>query len=278
MRIGVVITTYNSPNWLTRVLWGYEQQSHSDFETIIADDGSGTPTRDVIRHFQQRGRLNLRHVWHEDIGFRKTMILNKAIQETPCDYLIFTDGDCVPRHDLVETHARYAEPGHLLSAGYFKLTMDVSWKVDEDAISSGKAFQFRWLRAQGQPWSLRSLRCTQSSRLARFLDTVTTTRPTWNGANSSGWKSDLLAVNGFDERLRYGGLDRELGERLTNFGIRGKQIRYSAVCLHLDHKRSYDTPETWVFNNSIREAVRRDRIKWTPFGILQSSSEERKVA
>jgi len=278
MKIGVIISTYNSPDWLSRVLWGYEQQTYADFEIIIADDGSGTPTKKVIEEFRQRRKLNIRHVWHEDVGFRKTKILNHAIKATPCDYLIFTDGDCVPRNDLVATHARYASPGLVLSAGYFKLTMDVSRKIDEAAIQSGDAFDFGWLRSQGQPWTIRGIRCTRSRILAGLLDTMTTTRASWNGANSSGWKADLLAVNGFDERMQYGGEDRELGERLFHLGIRGKQIRYSAVCLHLDHKRSYDTPQAWAINNAIREKVRVERLTWTPFGIVNSNESSCKAA
>jgi len=78
-----------------------------------------------------------------------------------------------------------------------------------------------------------------------FLNTLTTTNPTWNGHNVSGWKDDVIAVNGYNEDMQYGGLDRELGERLINYGIKGKQIRYSAICVHLDHPRPYRTKSTW---------------------------------
>lgn len=66
-----------------------------------------------------------------------------------------------------------------------------------------------------------------------------------NGHNASGWKEDIVAVNGLDERMQYGGQDRELGERLENYGIRGKQIRYSAIVVHLDHARGYVNKESW---------------------------------
>ena len=88
----MVITTYNSPAWLGKVLTGYENQSDSDFRVIIADDGSTDETRQLIDSFRERGFLTIDHVWHEDDGFRKCQILNKAIRETDCDYLIFTDG------------------------------------------------------------------------------------------------------------------------------------------------------------------------------------------
>jgi len=43
----VVVTTYNSPRWLEKVMWGYEAQSDPDFELIIADDGSGQETAEL---------------------------------------------------------------------------------------------------------------------------------------------------------------------------------------------------------------------------------------
>jgi hypothetical protein len=96
---------------------------------------------------------------------------------------------------------------------------------------------------------------------------MTTTRATWNGGNASGWKTDLLRVNGYDERLQYGGLDRELGERLMNAGIRGKQIRHRAIAVHLDHARPYMQQEAWRHNDAIRRETRRSRATWTPYGI-----------
>jgi len=80
--ISVIISTYNQPEWLEKVLWGYENQSYKDFELIVADDGSGIETKDLIAKFQQRGTLTIHHVWHDDNGFQKTAILNKALLQS----------------------------------------------------------------------------------------------------------------------------------------------------------------------------------------------------
>jgi hypothetical protein len=72
--------------------------------------------------------------------------------------------------------------------------------------------------------------------------------------------------------MQYGGLDRELGERLMNKGLKGKQVRYSVNCLHLDHPRAYDTPETWKKNYGIRNEVKRTGRYWTPNGIIKSDT------
>lgn len=271
-RMGVVITTYNAPRWLEHVLTGYEQQSDPDFTVIVADDGSGPETTAVIQAFQQRQKLNLQHVWHEDRGFRKCTILNKAIAQTECDYLIFTDGDCIPRADFIAVHRAMARPGYFLSGGYIKLTMPVSEAIAAADIEQGRIFNAHWLTRHGQPRTHKLWKLTRSPIKRRLLNALTPTRPTWNGMNSSTWTADLIAVNGFNEDMQYGGLDRELGERLWNRGLKSRQIRYSAVCLHLDHARGYAKPEIWAKNNAIRAEVRRSGKSWTEHGIKQTRS------
>ncbi|MDP4549090.1 glycosyltransferase family 2 protein [Marinobacter sp. MDS2] len=265
--IGVVITTYNSPLWLSKVLTGYECQTFTKFRVIIADDGSTDETRTLINSFKERGILAIDHVWHEDEGFRKCQILNKAIQETSCDYLIFTDGDCIPEPDFVKTHHDLARPGLFLSGGYIKLTMPVSEAIGDDDIRSGVIFKRDWLVAHGQPKNHKLWKLSPSTGFRNFMNRITPAAASWNGMNSSTWTQDLIAVNGFNEDMQYGGLDRELGERLWNYGHKSQQIRYSTVCLHLDHARGYSKPEIWAKNRAIRKAVKDNKTFWAENGI-----------
>ena len=147
MTIGVIISTYNNPQWLEKTLWGYTAQTRPADEIIIADDGSRPETAELIRSFEKR--LPVRHVWHEDNGFRKTIILNKALAMATADYLVFTDQDCVPRHDFLATHERMACSGRFLSGGYFKLTMGISRLPTNEDILSGSAVRLQWLMQPG---------------------------------------------------------------------------------------------------------------------------------
>lgn len=266
MTICVIISTYNNPKWLEKTLWGYETQTRRADEIIVADDGSGPETADLIRRFEDV--LPIRHVWHEDHGFRKTTILNKALSVAMSDYIVVTDQDCVPRHDFLATHERMAQRGRFLSGGYFKLPMDISQRLSREDIASGRAFRLPWLRGQGLKWSFKCTKLVGNAAFASLMNHITPTHATWNGMNSSGWRDDILAANGFDERMQYGGEDRELGERLANAGIRGKQIRYSAIVLHLDHNRPYVNEEAWRTNDAIREATRRQHLTRTDHGIV----------
>ncbi len=270
MTVGVVLSTYQSPRWLEKSLWGYLHQSHRNFRIVIADDGSTAETAAVIRRYAAEG-LSLRRVWHVDRGFRKSRILNRAILAAEADYLIFSDGDCIPHRDFVAVHIALAAPGRFLSGGYVKLPMEASRAIARADVATGRAFAVPWLRSQGARNLRRMAKLAVPGWARAAADLLTTTRASWNGHNASGWRSDLVAANGFDERMGYGGQDRELGERLENAGIRGKCIRYRALCVHLDHARGYSELRSIRRNRSIRRHTRAGRVTRTPHGISSLS-------
>ncbi len=267
MKTSVILSTYNSVEWMEKVLWGFSTQTTSDFEIVIADDGSNDETKEKIIALKKNIKIPIIHVWHPDNGFQKTKILNKAILATQSDYLIFTDGDCIPRNDFVERHLEFREKGFFLSGGYFKLPMNISKFITKNDILNQNCFDLEWLTSAGLTPNIKKFKLSKSHFLTKILNLLTPTKPTWNGHNASGWKSDLLAVDGFNEEMKYGGEDRELGERLFNLGLKSKQIRYSAICVHLDHERGYVSDEVWKKNNEIRAFTKENKIIKTPNGI-----------
>lgn len=269
MKISVIVSTYNSERWLEKVLIGFNQQTFVDFELIIADDGSNEKTKSTIERLRPLLKMPLQHIWQEDDGFQKTKILNKTILASKTDYLLFTDGDCIPRKDFVETHIKFRQKNFFLSGGYFKLSMETSEKINEADIIKQHCFQSKWLQKNGTPWTIKFLKLEKSRLLSGFLNFITPTNPSWNGHNASGWKADLLAVNGFNNEMKYGGEDRELGERLFSLGVKSKQIRYSAICVHLEHIRGYVSNEIWEKNNQIRALTQKNKTIMTPTGIKE---------
>ena len=265
--ISIIFSTYNSEKWLEKVLWGFGFQSFKNFEIVIADDGSTNSTRELIESLGTELGLQIKHVWQKDEGFQKSKILNKALTQAEGDYIIFTDGDCIPKSDFVKIHSDRARQGHFLSGGYFKLPMSISNQIAKDDIASGLAFEPKWLLDNGLPSTYKLLKMGSKGVLEWALNTLTPAGATWNGHNSSGWKKDILAVNGFDERMQYGGQDRELGERMINNGIKPIQIRYSAICLHLDHSRGYKTEASIQRNKAIRAKTKYEKRTWTNYGI-----------
>ena len=268
--ISVIVSTYNSEAWLEKVLHGYAAQTYRHFEVVVADDGSAPSTHTLVQQHARSYPVPLRHVWHEDRGYRRQEILNLAIPLTAHDYLVFTDGDCIPRSDFLQVHARHAQPGRFLSGGYCKLGMELSKRICLEDIQTGRCFDRGWLGSHERMGLSNTLKLGAGPISAGWLDAITTARPTFNNCNSSAWKKDLIAINGYDERMKYGGPDREVGERLENNGIRGKQIRHRAVCVHLDHARGYKTPESVQNNLKIRAETRQQKRIWTPYGIEKS--------
>ena len=267
--VSVIFSTFRQPEWLRKVLCGFASQTHRDFEVVLADDGSGAKTAEVVRLAKNSTGLEIEHVWQPDRGFRKCRILNKAITRARGDYLIFTDGDCIPHPEFVERHLKLAEPGRFLSGGLLRLPLGLSHNIQSDDIASGRCFNVSWLRSQGMPLTYKLLKLGAGLGFGAVLDRVSPATAGWNGHNTSGWKEHILEANGFDERMGYGGEDRELGERLENAGVRGKRIRHRVTCLHLDHPRGYVDPDIRAANLAIRGETKRLRRTRTEHGIAR---------
>ncbi len=268
MKLSVIITTYNSEDWLRKVLIGYSVQSETDFEIVIADDGSTPKTKQLLEEFISFFKFPIIHVWQEDDGFRKSEILNKAIIASNSNYLLFTDGDCIPRKDFVKMHLKHKQKGYFLSGGYFKLPLQLSYVISELDIVQQKCFSVKWLISKGLKVNFKITKLTDNGFFASFMNWITPTKKTFNGHNSSVFKEDLLAINGFNQDMHYGGLDREVGERLFNLGILSKQIRYDAICLHLHHERGYADSERIKSNQEIRRFNIKNNIIRIKNGII----------
>jgi glycosyltransferase involved in cell wall biosynthesis len=234
----VIVTTYNRPDALAAVLDGYAAQTAHGFELIVADDGSVDDTRMLIDDYARRLPFPLRHVWQEDRGFRAAAIRNRALAASAADYIIFSDGDCVPPPRFVSLHLALAEQGSFLSGNRVllseKFTREVlRRKIPVHAWSAG-----RWLAA----WLRRDV--NRALPLLTLPDGAfrRRVRARWQGiktCNLSAWRADLSRVNGFDESFSGWGLeDSDLVIRLLHAGVRHKSARFSAPVFHLWHEEN----------------------------------------
>lgn len=271
----IIISTYNSPRALNLVLRGYSCQTFRDFEIVVADDGSTAETADLVRRYRIQEGLPVRHAWQEDAGFQKCRILNKAAAAARGDYLIIVDGDCIPRADFVETHLALRQPGHYLSGAMFRLKWKVTNLATEADVVSQALFSPSWLIRHGQGFNPKQLlKLSRSTKLRHWAERLSNAHAGWNGANSSCWRDDLLRVNGFDDRLVYGGEDREFGFRLDNAGLKGLKVRYSAACVHLEHSRGYVSESGWNHNRAIIHQIMSGRVVRAAAGIDQYLGKE----
>lgn len=267
VNITVIVSTYNMVDWLEKVLWGYSIQTYKHFDLLIADDGSDEKTKTLIDRFKENFPVSIKHLWHEDKGYRRQELLNKAIIQAQGEYIIMTDGDCIPKEDFVEVHAKHAKEGKYLAGGYCKLGIKLSESISKDDVLSKRCFKYKWLKSHEKLGLSNTLKISSSNSFESFLDKFTPTNTGFSNCNSSGWKKDFIAINGYDERMQYGGPDREFGERLVNGGIKGLQIRHKAIVLHLDHSRGYKNKESIDRNLAIRDFNKKNKIVQTAFGI-----------
>lgn len=269
MRAAVVIATYEWPRALELALWGFAGQTDRAFEVIVADDGSGPETAAVIARLRAEAGLTIHHVWHPDRGFRKSEILNRAIQAADHDYLLFTDGDLIPRDDFVATHRRLARPGRYLAGMTVRLPPAVSEAITPEDVRAGRATDLAWLRARGLRPGRHALRFSRRAWFNALMDRITTTPARWRGGNASAWRADLLAVNGFEMRMGYGGQDAEIGDRLDNLGIRPVRVRFRAPTVHLHHERPWRDAEAMRRNREHRRRVRASGVTRAIEGIAE---------
>jgi glycosyltransferase involved in cell wall biosynthesis len=263
--IGVIISTYNNPQWLEKVLWGLKYQTHQADEIIIADDGSGEQTKELILKYSEI--LPIKHVWHPDMGFRKTKILNEAVRISESDYIIFMDQDLIPRSDFVSMHYRNARKNHFISGGAIVIPESFSHAITEEDIKSGRAFSIKWIKSQGVRVTWKYSKLWTNSVICALLNRLTPTNASWNGGNASTWREYIIQANGFDTRMRYGAEDREFGQRLENKGYKGIQLRYGIPLLHLYHQRPYKNQQDWEYNVRIWNDTKKYRYTKTIYGI-----------
>ena len=257
MRTTIIIASYNKPQYLKLVLDGYRHQSVLNqglsFDIIIADDGSTDETKQLIEAEKQDYPVSIQHIWHADNGFQKCQILNKAIAACKgSEYLIFTDDDCIPFPDFVESHLKFASAETYLSSG----AMRVPQKLTDYIFTNGYKniqFNFLWLHQHGLPDIMKYKRFHWSYSIRTLLDLFVPVKRTFNGNNTSAFRDDIVKVGGFDERMQYYGEDVELGLRLSHSGVKAKRVRHRARALHLEHGRAYVTEEMIVNNKIIIE-------------------------
>lgn len=235
MKIAVIVPTYNQPAQLAAVLEGYLIQTDPDFEVIVADDGSTAETAAVVARYAGLGRIRLRHVWQEDRGFRLAAVRNRAIAATDAEYIIQTDGDCVPPAYFVASHRRLAEPGKFLSGSRILLSEVFTQRVLAERLPIHQWQSRDWWAAWRRKEITRFLPLLQLP-----LGALRTRAPErWRGCktcNLSSFRDDLIRVNGFDESYSGWGMeDSDLVIRLLRSGVKHKSARFAAPVFHLWH-------------------------------------------
>lgn len=239
-KISVVISTYNQPEFLELALKSLANQIGvicDNYEVIVADDGSNESTAKLINQIQINYRPKLLHIWHPDDGFRKSMILNKAVLASTGDYLLFVDGDCVVNNDFIYNHLQLAEKGYFVAGNRVLLNKAFTEQVVKNKINLQNISSLDWLFFAITKKSNKLLHWLRLNYNGRWRKMRQSDWRYPKGCNIGVWKSDYIKVNGYDELFTgWGHEDADFFIRLLHSGVLIKDGRFSVPVLHLWHK------------------------------------------
>ena len=238
-KISILLATYNWPEALRFCLESLETQTDRNFEIIIADDGSKPETATLIHSMKERSKHSIQHLWQEDQGFRKTVILNQAIRVAQGEYLIFLDGDCIVQPDFVKRHRQLAKPRMMVTGSRVLLSESLtqkilSWPQWNFAAFKSNLISYRLNGGINKFWPIVLKLGSGAWRVyQKFV---------WRrikGCNMACWKEDALAIGGFDESMTgWGHEDADFVFRLQHAGIRRQSGAWSTEVFHLFHRIS----------------------------------------
>ena len=263
--VALIISTYNWPQALKQTLNSAVHQTIQPNEILIADDGSDERTANLIQQFKtNHPKLNIKHVWHEDNGFRLAAIRNKAISMAQSDYIIQIDGDIILDQYFIADHLSIKAVGYFVTGSRLLLGK----KITAVLLASEKV-NFAALRWQGKnffntlriPFFMRLLQNHYKTK-GKHLDYV-------KGCNMAFWKSDLYLVNGYDESfIGWGREDSDICIRLINAGVKKKFIKFCAVQYHLHHPLA--SRDQFEANDVLIEQNKLQQISFCKHGLIQS--------
>jgi len=234
--ISVVVNTYNWPQALLLCLQGLSTQTDTNFEVIIADDGSTEETRELIQNYSVSSNMPIKHVWHSDEGFRRTLILNKAIAQSSGEYLVFLDGDCIVQPDFIATHRKLCQVGAMVTGSRVLIGKKLTKQLIDGGNWSYKKFIRSLLRFRltGEINKILPLLFKLPDLHVRIYKKFVWKRI--KGCNIAVWREDALKIQGFDEGMQgWGHEDADFVFRLHDGGVKRKSGAWCTEVMHLWH-------------------------------------------
>ncbi|WP_321298563.1 glycosyltransferase family 2 protein [Marinifilum fragile] len=255
----IIVSTYNWPKALELSIKSVFKQTILPNEIIIADDGSKSDTTQLIEELRNISPIEIKHVWHEDSGFRKTMIMNKGFAMCESDYIIQIDGDIILHKKFVQDHIEIAESGYFVSGKRAYINKKESLKLQ---VNPDKEINFFALKDKMQvvrlPHFFNFRRLSNSKNPNKGI----------KGSNMAFWKKDIVNINGYDEELKMWGYeDKEIAARLINSGVLKKRVRYRCLSYHLYHKIA--SKENLQFHQKVLDRTIDEKLVTCEKGLSQ---------
>jgi GT2 family glycosyltransferase len=265
IEVSLIVTTYNWPSALAVTLNSVLRQSRIPEEIVIADDGSGAETADVIQDVLGPSGLRWSHIRHEHKEVRQSRIKNLAVSHSGHSYLIFVDQDVVLHPFFVADHLAVAEEGIFLQGKRSLLPEYYTSEIFEDGDFKAPSFWLKGVKNRKNTLRFPPL----GKRMSRSKSFEMSLR----GCNLSMYRSDFLKVDGFDETFdgTWGREDSDICYRLFHAGIRIKFLWFMAIQYHLYHGSTPNWDRTRL-DHELRQNLAERRVKALK-GFSRLSSE-----
>jgi glycosyltransferase involved in cell wall biosynthesis len=235
--ISLIISLYKRLDFLELIFQSLNEQSYNDFEVIIAEDDNDPQTVDFINKARLTNSFRIQHVSQEDIGFRKTMILNSAVKMSAGEKLVFIDGDCILHRSFLKEYSKAITDSHFC----YGRRAFLSKKHTEILLKEKSIKKNNILLA-----ILYGGKSIGAGIYLPFKKNINKQARRILGCNWGIMKKDILAINGFDEDYDRAGVgeDFDIDWRLKKNGLKTKSMKGKAIVSHLYHNLNHSASDT----------------------------------
>lgn len=224
--VSILILTYNRAEPLRKTLAGLVRQTYPKnmIEVIVSDDGGSEDTLSIVKEFNKL--LDIKYVWHRDVGFTPAAARNNAAGIARNDFIILLDVDMFPSMNLVANYVKYApiiDRAVLIGPRKYvdlnnipanAIINDSNFEEELEEVRTNNAVAGRDEGEISVDWRLEVFNKTD------YLKNESVPFRVFASGNVAFSKRHFMSVGKFDERFNtWGCEDTELGFRFFNAGL-----------------------------------------------------------
>ena len=90
MKISVIVPVYNQEKYIGRCIDSVLNQTMTDFELILINDGSKDKSLDILRNYEKKDK-RIKIIDQKNMGVAKTR--NKGIEIASGEFIVLVDND-----------------------------------------------------------------------------------------------------------------------------------------------------------------------------------------
>lgn len=129
-KVTVALLTYNRPQYLSKAIQAILQQTYSEFEFLICDNGSGEETQKIISRFSDERIVVIRN----DVNERS--FYNVPFHKATGDYLLITHDDDIMHPDFLEKEVKVLDS----DANIVAVGCNIAYIDEEDQVLTAARF------------------------------------------------------------------------------------------------------------------------------------------